>query len=157
MTTTFHHRKVLTLVAGAGLALSVACTPIVRNHGYIPVPDALALLTIGQDTRESVIAAVGPPVTSGVLSDDALYYVQSRFSTFGAAAPVETNREVLAISFTSNGTLENIERFGLEDGRVVTLSRRVTSDNVRDSTFLRQLLGSVGRVTTADLVGQPDG
>ncbi|MCB5198102.1 outer membrane protein assembly factor BamE [Loktanella sp. TSTF-M6] len=155
MTKTTTQRKGFMLIAGACLALSAACSPIVRNHGYIPVPEDLALLSVGQSTRAEVIETVGPPVTGGVTSDDALYYVQSRFVTRGAAAPVETDRQVLAISFTPNGTLENIERFGLEDGRVVTLSREVTSDNVRDSTFLRQLMGSVGRVTASDLISQP--
>ena len=150
--TTFRAR---TLILGGALALAVACSPIVRNHGYIPVPEDLAQLQIGQDTRESVIAAVGPPLTGGVLQDDAIYYVQSRFVTNGAAAPVETDRQVLALSFGPAGTLSNIELFGLDRGRVVTLPRRVTDDTSRDNAFLRQLLGNVGRVNAADILGQP--
>ena len=143
------------LALGAALALAMGCVPIVRNHGYIPVPEDLAQLQVGQDTRESVIAAVGPPLTGGVLQDDAFYYVQSRFVTNGAAAPVETQRQVLALSFTPAGTLSNIELFGLDRGRVVTLSRRVTDDTSRDNAFIRQLLGNVGRVNAADVLGQP--
>ena len=142
------------LLIVAGLALAVACTPIVRNFGYIPTEADLAAITVGQDTRESVTAALGSPTTTGVLGEEAYFYVQSRFETVGPRAPVEVDRQVLAISFNAAGTVSNIERFTLRDGRVVVLSRRVTSDNVRDSTFLRQLLGSVGRVNTQDLLGQ---
>lgn len=147
-------RPMRRMIAGAGLALVVACTPIARNTGYIPTDSDLALIAVGQDTRESVVAAVGPPATGGILESDAIFYVQSRFETIGPAAPVEVDRQVLAISFAANGTVANIERFGLRDGRVVSLSRRVTSDNVRDTTFLRQLFGSIGRVNAADFVGE---
>ncbi|MFZ3582638.1 outer membrane protein assembly factor BamE [Loktanella sp. DJP18] len=143
------------LFIGAGLVLAVACTPIVRNYGYIPTDADLSAITVGQDTRDTVTLAVGPPTTTGVLGDDAFFYVQSRFETVGPRAPVEVDRQVLAISFNGAGIVSNIERFTLQDGRVITLSRRVTDDNVRDNTFLRQLLGSVGRVNTQDLVGQP--
>lgn len=143
------------VTAGIGLALIVACTPIVRNTGYVPTDTDLAAITVGADTQDTVTAAVGPPTTTGVLGDQAWFYVQSRFETRGAAAPVEVDRQVVAISFSDAGTVSNIERFTLEDGRVITLSRRVTTDNARDNTFLRQLLGSVGRVNAQDVLGQP--
>ncbi len=142
------------LIVAAGLVLAVACTPIVRNHGYIPTDTDLSTITVGQDTPKTVTATVGPPTTTGMLGEDAFFYVQSRFETRGAAAPVEVDRQVLAVSFSSVGTVSNIERFTLQDGNVVALSRRVTTDNVRDSTFLRQLLGSVGRVNAQDFVGE---
>ena len=53
----------------AALCLAAACTPIFRNHGYIPLEEDLALLTVGVDTRETVSAAVGSPTAGGVLND----------------------------------------------------------------------------------------
>ena len=150
-------RKPIVACAALAVAVAVGCTPIVRNHGYIPVAEDLALLQVGQTSRDEVIATVGPPVTGGVSRSDALYYVQSRFVTRGAAAPVETDREVLAIRFDAADRVSNIERYGLEDGRVVTLSRRVTSSNEADGALLRQILGNVGRVDAQDLLGQPGG
>lgn len=127
------------------LVLAGACTPIVRNHGYIPSEQDLALLTVGVDTRESVAASVGVPSAGGVVSDGAYYFVRSRWETRGAFAPKEVDRQVLAISFDQNGVVENIERFTLQDGRVVPLSRRVTDSSVRNVSFLSQLLGGIGR------------
>ena len=141
------------MLAGV-LGLAVACTPMIRNHGYIPLPEDLSRVVIGQDTRESVIDIVGPPGTTGVLDGGNLYYVASQFRHYGAFAPEEINREVMVISFDAAGVLQNIERFGLEEGRVVVLSRRVTESSVRDTTFLRQLLGNVGRVNAADFLGE---
>jgi len=149
-----HIRTRLRCVALIGALIgATACSPIIRNHGYIPVAEELALIQVGVDTRDSVIAAVGPPTSGGVLDGSGMYYVASKFRHFGAIAPQEIDREVLAISFDAAGTVTNIERFGLEDGNVVVLSRRVTDTGVRDSTFVRQLLGSLGRVSAGDFLG----
>ena len=59
---------------------------------------------------------------------------------------------MLAVSFDGNGTVTNIERFGLERGQVVTLSRRVTDSGVTNIGLLRQLMGNVGRVSASDLL-----
>ncbi|MEX0309940.1 MAG: outer membrane protein assembly factor BamE [Tateyamaria sp.] len=139
----------------AGLALIVsfalgACTPTFRNHGYVPPEEDLAELAVGIDTRATVEDLVGSPTAGGVLEGGDYYYVRSRVRTFGATRPQVIDRQVLAISFDQEGILENIERFGLEDGRVVTLSRRVTENGVTNRTFLRQLLGNIGRVNPAD-------
>lgn len=143
-------RAVLVLLAAVLLA---GCVAVNRFHGYIPPEEDLARLVVGQDTRETVTATIGAPTSSGMLSGGDFYYVQSTFRHYGPFAPQETDRQVLAVSFDSNGTLSNIERFGLEDGRVVVLSRRVTDDNMRDTTFIRQLLGNIGRIDAGTLIG----
>jgi hypothetical protein len=50
------------------------------------------------------------------------------------------------VTFTEDGIVENVERFGLEKGRVVALSRRVTDSNIKGVGFLRQLFGSLGKL-----------
>ena len=133
---------------------AAGCAEIVRNHGYIPFQEDLDRIVIGQDTREGVASIVGPPTAGGVLAGGDYYYVASQFRHLGAIAPQEISREVLAIRFDANGLVRNIERFGLEDGRVIVLSRRVTDDNIADTTFIRQLLGNVGRVNAGDFLGE---
>ncbi len=139
-------------VAAAFLTLAVACAPIVRNHGYIPNDEDLSLVTVGVDTRETVEGSLGAPSAGGVIAGGDFYYTRSRWETLGARAPKEVERQVLAISFNAGGTVSNIERFGLEDGRVVTLSRRITDSSIRDLSFIRQLLGSVGRLRAENIV-----
>jgi outer membrane protein assembly factor BamE (lipoprotein component of BamABCDE complex) len=141
------------LIVSAVIA-ATACTPIIRNHGYVPSEAELSVLQIGVDTRETVVASVGPPTSGGVLEGSALYYVSSQFRHLGAFAPEEIDRQVLAISFAANGTVSNIERFALQDGQVVALSRRVTDDGIRDTTFISQLLGSLGRVDAGTFLGE---
>ena len=138
------------LVLSLTLAIA-ACTPIFSNHGYIPTDDDLAVLQVGVDTRETVSATVGQPAASDLLGDEAWYYVQSRWKTVGAAAAVEIDRQVVAITFDPNGTVANIERFGLEQGRIVPLSRRVTTTNIRGRGVLAQIFGNIGKLNTDNL------
>lgn len=140
-------------VAVVALVALTACTTQYRNHGYAPTDAQLAEVLVGVDTRDTVADVVGPPTASGVLNEGGFFYVQSRFRLFGPLEPREIEREVVAIRFDSNDVVSNVERFGLENGRVVALSRRVTQDNVRDTTFIRQLLGSIGRFDAGDFFG----
>jgi outer membrane protein assembly factor BamE (lipoprotein component of BamABCDE complex) len=141
----------------AGLALLVvaavtACTPIIRDHGFAPTEAELAALEIGVDTRETVTQKVGRPSAEGLLEDSGWFYVQSRWQQIGPRAPVEMDRQVVVISFNAGGTVSNVERFGLEDGQVVALSRRVTDSNIKGVTLIGQLLGNIGRLRADQLV-----
>ncbi|GGL74439.1 outer membrane protein assembly factor BamE [Wenxinia marina] len=143
-------RAGLAVALAAGLA---ACTAQIRYHGYMPLPEDLAALQVGIDTRETVAEAVGTPTTGGVLNEGGYYYVRSQFRHFAFYEPQEIDRQVLAITFTPAGVVRNIERFGLEQGRVVVLDRRVTDDNVPDRTFIQQLLRNFGNFDAATIMG----
>jgi outer membrane protein assembly factor BamE (lipoprotein component of BamABCDE complex) len=133
------------------LALS-ACSPQFRNHGYVPNDEDLALITVGVDTRASVEEAVGAPAMSGVITDTASYYVQSRVRRFAWQEPEVVERQVLAISYDSAGVVTNIERFGLEDGQVVPISRRITGTSGTNDSIIRRLIGSIGGFRATDFL-----
>lgn len=122
------------------------CAPTYRNHGYIPPEEELQEIAVGVDTRATVEETVGPPSSDSVMGEGDYFYVRSRTKTFGARATKEIERQVLAITFDSRGVVENIERFGLENGRVVPLTRRVTASGVSDVSVLRQLMGNIGQI-----------
>jgi outer membrane protein assembly factor BamE (lipoprotein component of BamABCDE complex) len=134
------------------IAALSACSPQFRNHGYVPNDEDLALITVGVDTRASVEEAVGAPAMSGVITDSATYYVQSRMRQFAWRAPEVVEREVLAISYDSAGVVTNIERFGLEDGQVVPISRRITGTSGTNESIIRRLIGSIGGFRASDFL-----
>lgn len=135
------------------LVLSVAaCSPVYRNHGYVPTEQDLALIEVGTDTRETVGQKIGRPSTQGLLNDVGWFYVQSRYKHFGPRAPKEIERQVLAVTFTEAGVVENIARYGLEDGRVVEISRRVTETNVKGLSVIQQILGTFGKLDAGSLL-----
>jgi outer membrane protein assembly factor BamE (lipoprotein component of BamABCDE complex) len=135
------------------LAAVAACTPIIRNHGYVPAETDLAQVKVGVDTRDTVKEKIGRPSTSGLLNDEGWYYVQSQYRLVGPREPQEIDRKVLAVTFNEAGVVENIALFGLEDGRVVEISRRVTETNIKGVSLIGQLLGNFGRITAEDIGG----
>lgn len=138
-----------------GLALVIAgCATLYRNHGYVPDEQELETLVVGKDTRETIAAKVGRPSTSGLLNDTGWYYVQSRWESRGALPPKEIDRQVVALTFGENGVLENVERFGLERGQIVPLSRRVTESSVKGVGVLRQLFSNFGRFNAGSLLSE---
>lgn len=137
------------------LLTAAACSPVYRNTGYIPAEADLKEVVVGTSTRDDVAAIVGRPSSSGVLAGSAWYYVGSRFRYFGARAPQEIDRQVVAISFDQGDVVSNVERFGLDKGQVVTISRRTTESNIKGVGFLRQLLGSLGNFSPDSVLNRP--
>jgi outer membrane protein assembly factor BamE (lipoprotein component of BamABCDE complex) len=139
------------LMRGLLLCAVMGCTPIYSMHGYAPDDKTLAQIETGVDTRDTVAAFVGRPTTDGLLGDQVWYYVESRWKTFGPKAPQEYDRQVVAVSFDADGRVSNIERFGLERGEIVPLSRRVTSEPIRGRSVLSQVFSNFGRVDAGNL------
>ncbi len=143
-------RRILGICLGLAVLALAACSTLVDNHGYVPTEDELARIEVGRDTRETVASIAGRPSSAGILSSSGWYYVKSTYETRLYRAPVEVDREVVAVSYDEDGFVSNIERFGLEDGQVVVLNRRVTEDNRAGIGFIRQLFGNLGNFNPAD-------
>lgn len=140
---------------GFGLALAAgltACAATFTNHGYVPPPELLSEISIGT-SREQVAEIAGSPGAGGVMRDEAWFYTQYRVRNFTYNAPEVIERDIVAISFSEAGRVTNIERFGLEDGQIVQLSRRVTESSVRDIGFFRSILSNFGRINIGDALG----
>ena len=140
------------MVLVAGISTLAACARLQDTHGYVPEDSALETVVVGRDTKDTVALILGRPGTQGVIDDRGWYYVRSEYERFLWRAPVETDRQVVAISFDEAGVVQNIERFGLDEGRIVTLSRRVTDPNTRGISFLRQLFGNLGRIDAGSIL-----
>jgi len=134
----------LAIVALAVLVLA-SCAAQFRNHGYAPSEADLTNVIVGKDSRDTVANLIGNPTAAGVVDDTTWYYVESRFRNVAFQRPKEIERQVVAISFDGRGRVANIERFGLKDGRVIVLSRRITKTTIDKKPFLRRLLGNIGQ------------
>lgn len=151
MTTSRRRFIALALALPASAALA-GCVRQYRNHGYVPPELDLAQVVVGQTRQDELEGLIGRPGATGVLTGSAWYYVGSRWEHYGPREPREIDRQVVAISFDEAGTVSNVERFGLERGRVVALSRRVTETNVQGVGVIGQLLGSVGNIDPSAII-----
>lgn len=120
-----------------------ACSPQVSIHGYAPSDEELELIEPGIDSLESVQERIGRPANSGLLRGNTWYYIQSRMEQLTYNPPRETDREVVRIIFTDEGLVESIDRYGLEDGRVINLNTRVTVVESNQLGIFQQLFGNI--------------
>ena len=91
----------------------------------------------------SVEEILGRPSSAGVLRDSAWYYVQSTIENYTYNPPRVVDRTVLAVSFDQRGVVRDIERYGLEDGRIINLTTRTTETGGRELGVLEQLFGNL--------------
>ena len=147
-------RHLVGLLLVTGLLAGCGASVQEDSHGYIPPDIDVDAVTVGLDTKETVGVLLGSPGAEGVLTETNWFYVQSQYERFLWRAPVEVDRDVLSITFDDRDVVQNIERFGLEDGQVVVLSRRVTDSGIEGISFLRQLFSNFGRLTADQLVSQ---
>ena len=141
-----------TLVIFCILTAMVSCTEIYRRHGYTPSEEQLANVVVGVDTRASVKDSLGGPITGGNSTVDSFYYISSRWLHYGLAQPKPTSRQIVAINFDKSDVVNNISRYGLADGEVVVLSRRVTVGGTKEISFIKQLMGNVGRIDAEQIL-----
>lgn len=145
--------KIKNFAAGIALIGLSACSATYTNHGYVPTDVELENVLVGSDSRGTVEEVIGRPSSTGVLSDGAWYYMSSRVRYYTYNKPEIIERTILAISFDANDTVSNIERFGLEDGKVVQFSRRTTDSGVGGTTFFKQIIRNIGNFAPGVLPG----
>ncbi|MBA3324726.1 MAG: outer membrane protein assembly factor BamE [Rhodobacteraceae bacterium] len=129
-------------LVGAGLALA-GCAPTTTVHGYIPPAAEVARLTPGVDTTATVEETLGLPSSTGLLRDTAWFYVQSVFENYAYNPARVVDRTVLVVNFDPNGVVTGVERFGVEEGRIVSLTSRTTETGGRELGVLEQLFGNI--------------
>jgi outer membrane protein assembly factor BamE (lipoprotein component of BamABCDE complex) len=141
-------------VAGVLLAAALAsasCAPTTRVHGFVPSQADVSRITPGVDTAGTVEQILGRPSSSGLLRDGAWFYVQSTVQSFTYNAPRVVDRTVLAVTFDEQGIVTGIDRYGIEDGRVINLTARTTDTAGRQMGILEQLFGNLLRIDAQQL------
>lgn len=139
----------LTLI-GSVLVILAGCAATFTNHGYTPTEAELESIIVGVDNRDSVEETVGRPSSTGVLQEGGWFYISSKVRYYTYNEPEVIDRQLVAISFNSRGTVTNIERFTLADGQVITLSRRVTKTGIKGVGFIQQMLRNLGNFNLED-------
>ncbi len=146
--------RVALLCLSLAIAALGGCSPILRGHGYAPKPDELAQIAVGQDTQASVRSKIGRPGGTGVVNEDAWYYVASTVENYMYREPRVIDRTVVAVVFDETGTVSDVRQFGIADGQVVDLVTRTTPTYGKELTVVQQLLGNFLNVGAGTLAGE---
>jgi outer membrane protein assembly factor BamE (lipoprotein component of BamABCDE complex) len=144
----------------AGLAvvlaflLAAGCAPTTRVHGYVPTQDDLSRIRPGVDTMATVEEVLGRPSSSGLLRDSSWYYVQSVVQNYTYNPPRVIDRTVVAVTYNGNGVVSGIERYGIEDGRIINLTTRTTETGGRELGVLEQLFGNLLNIDAEQILAE---
>lgn len=140
-------RVTIALLVVAGL---VACAPREQVRGYMPDEGRLAEIKKGVHDRTSIEALLGSPSSVGTFEDKTWYYITRRTEKIAFFDEEAKEQQVVAIVFDDSGIVQDVRRFGLEDGREIDPVERETPTRGRELTIIEQLLGNIGRFNTQD-------
>ena len=131
---------------------TIACAPVESSHGYFPRTADILTIKEGSHSERQIELMLGSPSTIGSFDDDTWYYINSKSESFAWKPPVVVSREIFAIKFDSETKMvKSVSQYTIKDGRVIAFSGDVTPTRGRELSFLEQLIGNVGRVSTERL------
>ncbi len=141
------------VVAAIGAVGLGACAPEMKTHGYTPIPEALARIEPGVDTRSSVQTKIGRPSHRSAFDESGWYYVSSVVEHYAFYEPKVVERTVVAVTFDEADVVAEVNTFGLQDGRVVALDADTTPTYGRQLTIVEQIIGNIGNITGSEVFG----
>ena len=149
---TGRRRAAALLILGAGLLATTlpGCRPAIDQRGNAPDPDDVLALQPGVDDKAKVFQLLGSPSTAGTFDDKIWYYISKRTATVAFLDPSVIDQEVLEIKFDDGGLVKDMKLYGIEDGKIIDPVSRVTPTGGQELTFLKQLIGNIGRFNAAD-------
>ena len=76
----------------------------------------------------------------------------SKVLTNAVRASTPVDRQVLVLSFDDKGKLDNIQKFGIEKGKIVILDYHTTPSGLKNMSFLFRLFQNVGGPSAESLL-----
>jgi outer membrane protein assembly factor BamE (lipoprotein component of BamABCDE complex) len=137
-------------VPGAGLFDSPR-----QFRGHAVTAEQLGQITPGVTSRDDVETLLGSPSASGTFDTSEWYYISGITHQRPGRTLGVLEQNVVVVRFDAGGTVQEVRRLGLEDGREVQMVGRETPTPGNDRTLMQQLFGNIGRVGVAGT--QPQG
>jgi outer membrane protein assembly factor BamE (lipoprotein component of BamABCDE complex) len=134
------------LPIAAFAVLASGCTAIREHRGYVVDQVLVASVQPGVDNRESVQTSLGRPTFTGQFDQRDWYYVSRETKQLAFNSPRPTEQTVLHIRFNEAGTVEAVNRTGLELARNVTPDGRETPTLGSNRSFFEDIFGNIGAV-----------
>lgn len=131
---------IVTAVLVATVSLSSCTTGDVIQNGYVVDEQTLALAPVGS-SREQVMLSLGSPSATATFDSEVFYYIsQKRTRAAAFMKPTLVEQSILAVYFNTDGEVDRLANYKLEDGRVVDMLSKTTPTGGSEMTFLMRLL-----------------
>ena len=142
---TLSRLRLVSFAAASALLALGACTKDIDARGNLLQPEALAQLSVGEQTRQDVQGLLGTPGTTAIFDDETWYYISSSTTQYAFYKTQEMDRTIYAVSFNRYGILKDVRKLDMSDGYKVAIADRETPTKGREYSLLEQLLGNIGR------------
>jgi len=137
-------------------AVSLAgCASLKGHSGYVLDPDLINSVQPGVDNRDSVEKVLGKPTFTAQFDGGDWYYLARDTKFLGYTKPKPTKQLTLRIHFDENGTVQYIDKTGMEQIASISPYKKTTPTLGRKRSFFQDLFGNIGTVGAAGL-GQGD-
>ena len=134
-------------LAGCGTHDFFTFPPQVRGNKVDP--DALAQLVVGTSTRQDAVALLGSPTIKATFDDNTWLYISEVTHPVIAGTQGVEDQHVYVLTFDDKGVLTGVEKRSQKDAQPVDVVSRTTPSPGTEASFMQQLLGNVGRFSTA--------
>ncbi len=113
------------------------------HNGNMPSSDKISLISPGQ-SKADVEFVLGSPSAVTSFDGKTWLYMSSTLKKVAFFEPEETDRDVLAITFNSEGKVSEIKNYDLEDGQKIAVDTAQTPTAGTKLGFFRKYFGGVG-------------
>lgn len=140
----------------AGAVLVAGCTPFREHQGYLLDETLVSAIQPGVDNRDSVAGTLGRPTFTGQFDQENRdwYYLSRDTGALAFRMPRPTAQTVLHVHFDANGTVESVNRTGLELVANVRPTGEETPTLGRTRNLFQELFGNMGAVGQGGQAGQ---
>ena len=142
-------RAIGSVAIGLGLLGLGACSSGLNTHGNLPDKEIVEGIQPGIHNQQDVLGMLGSPSAVSTFEENRWYYIGSRSETVAFFEPEILERNVLVVSFTDDGRVDEKKVYTLNDSREVDPVDRVTPTEGKTLSVFQQLFGNSGRCTGA--------
>jgi outer membrane protein assembly factor BamE (lipoprotein component of BamABCDE complex) len=125
-----------------GAALLSGCGAQIDRHGHVFIDVDLQQIQPGM-TKDQVTAVLGSPDTTSTIAGDAFYYISTTQKTVAFLKPREIDRQVVAVYFDGNASVQQVAHYGLKDGIIVNYYKGETPARGKDINIIEQIFGNL--------------
>ena len=126
-------------------ATNCTLSPRISSRGNSLDPNRVEQIKVGVSNREQVIQILGSPSSRALFGKESWYYVAERQEVLAFFAPEVKDRNVIIIQFDNTGTVEAIDKFGLEKAANIIPVNRKTPTVGKEMTVIDQIVGNFNR------------
>lgn len=111
-------------------------------HGISNLKNKLKNININSSNQNDVINILGEPLLKDSYNKNIWSYVEVRKKTNFYGSKILVLNDVVILKFNSNGVLDYLKTYDLNDIKKIDFNQDITQSNAVDHSFLKNLLAS---------------